>query len=143
MRNALISVKPRFVQSILSGEKTVELRRRKMNLSAGSKLWIYTTLPKACVEVMATIDMIEFGTPDLIWEKYSNKICITKEEFDSYVIGCKQVSAISLELIEKINHPPDLSFLRSKVDNFHPPQFFKKLPDNSQLLGLLTSFIDN
>ena len=51
MSDAIISIKPRHVDNILSGNKTVELRTRSINLPSGSRLWVYTTLPVGKVEM--------------------------------------------------------------------------------------------
>ena len=39
-------LKPEHVENIVKGFKTVELRTRQINLPAGTKIWIYSTLPK-------------------------------------------------------------------------------------------------
>jgi predicted transcriptional regulator len=41
----LISLEPRHAESILEGRKRVELRRRTMNVTIGSTVWMYAKLP--------------------------------------------------------------------------------------------------
>lgn len=91
MIDAIISIKPRHVENILSGDKTVELRTRSINLPVGSRLWIYTTLPVGKVKLSAEIDFIELLSPKKMWKKHGESICITKQEFDEYrtcTFGC-------------------------------------------------------
>ena len=68
MIDAIISIKPRHVENILSGKKTVELRTRGLNLPEGSRLWIYTTLPVGKVMLFAEIDFIDRRLPTEIWK---------------------------------------------------------------------------
>jgi len=41
MRFAVISIKPKYVEAIVEGQKVYELRRRKPNLERGDLLFIY------------------------------------------------------------------------------------------------------
>lgn len=130
MTDAIISIKPRHVENILSGEKTVELRTRGMNLPVGSRLWIYTTLPVGRVKISAEIDFIEIKSPKEIWKKYGRKICIPKKEFDEYTGLRKFVVAIGLRNIKRLDDELSLAALRAYEENFQPPQFYSKLnPD--------------
>ncbi len=127
MLDAIISIKPRHVENIVSGFKTVELRTKSINLPIGSKLWIYTTKPVGRVEVSAEIKFIETLSPAKIWEKYSKDICITKEEFLSYTEGREHVTAIGLTDIESLCGSICLETLRNFEKGFQPPQFISKL----------------
>lgn len=137
MNQIIMSIKPCYVQKILSGEKTVELRSRKLNVQNGVRIWIYSTLPKGCVEVVATIQSIEYDHPDRIWEMYSEELAITYGEFQKYVHGNEAVSAIRLSNVTKVNNPLTLDSIRSCIQKFHPPQFFSHLNTNVELSDLL------
>ena len=41
----LMSIRPQYAEAILSGEKTVELRRRRPSFSAGTTVLIYSSAP--------------------------------------------------------------------------------------------------
>ena len=141
MSNAIISLKPRHVNNVLDGTKTVELRSRPVNLCPGTRLWIYSTLPDGFIGAVATIDKIHMSSPNNIWRKYSNQIAISKKEYDGYVLGKEKVSAILLTDIKKIEPAISLDVLRRDTSNFHPPQFFKKLSPNAPLLDYLSETI--
>ena len=142
MCNAIISLKPKYVKKILSGEKTVEIRRRIVKLMPGTQLWLYATLPSGSVEAVAEIESILSESPSRIWKKFSVQLGITKQEFDSYVDGCNKVTAITLKAIRKIEPAPSLSYLKSKIGEFHPPQFFARLSKGSPLLKELRTVKD-
>ena len=127
MHDAIISLKPRHADNVLSGAKTVELRTRGINLPEGAKLWIYTTLPVGKVSLSAEIDFIECLPPDVMWEKHGKDICITKSEFDDYTNDREMVVAIGLRNVSALERDVCLSTMRSYEENFQPPQFFSRL----------------
>ena len=45
MKSVLISIKPKWVEKILGGEKTIEVRKTKPNLDVPFKVYIYCTKP--------------------------------------------------------------------------------------------------
>lgn len=47
--NFLISLEERYANGIFDGTKTVELRRRPMNVSIGATVWIYVKMPVGSV----------------------------------------------------------------------------------------------
>jgi predicted transcriptional regulator len=141
VNNAIISLKPRYVQSILSGKKTIELRKRTINLLPGTYLWIYATLPLGSIRAVAKIESIHTATPQSIWKKYSSYIGLSKKEFNTYVNGSSKISAIALTSIKEINPPLALSNLRAKVENFHPPQFFTRITADHPVFNILHSLI--
>lgn len=132
MIDAIISIKPRHVENILSGKKTVELRARSINLPAGSRLWIYTTLPVGKVKLSTEIDFIELLSPKVMWKKHGGRICISKKEFDEYTKEREVVAAIGLRNIRPLDKDICLDTMRKYEKNFQPPQFFSKLyPDRA------------
>jgi predicted transcriptional regulator len=132
MNDAIISIKPRHVENILSGDKTVELRTRSINLPAGSRLWVYTTLPVGKVKFSTEIDFIEMLPPKKMWKKFGKSICISKKEFDEYTGGRDFVSAIGLCNVKPLDRDICLETMRSYEENFQPPQFFSRLyPDRA------------
>jgi len=134
MRDALISIKPRYTKDIISGKKTVELRSRIVNLDPGTTLWIYSTLPEGHLNIAAKVQMIDVDSPKNIWKRYSTSIGIDKNEYDNYVFGKSIVSAICMTSVIKIEPSVSLHELRQIQEGFQPPQFFKKLYPDDPLL---------
>lgn len=123
---AIISIRPNFVEAILSGSKTVELRRRIPPLEIGTRLWIYATRPTAAVLGSAIVDAIVRGTPDAVWEAYSSQAAITHDEFNSYFEGAREAIGISLTNIRRVP-PIEIAKLRQMRAGFHPPQVVAKI----------------
>lgn len=137
MNDVIISIKPRHVENILAGIKTVELRTRNINLPTGSRLWVYTTLPVGKVRLSTEVDFIDVLSPKSIWRKYGKGICISKKEFDEYTKDRNLVSAIGLRNVKPLEKDICLSTMREYEKNFQPPQFFSKLYPESALYSAL------
>ena len=130
MNDAIISIKPEYVEKILSGSKTVELRTRNICLPLDSRLWVYTTLPVGKVKLSSQISFVEALTPRQMWRKHGKSICISKKEFDGYTEGRDVVVAIGLKNVKPLKKDICLKTMREYEENFQPPQFFSRLhPD--------------
>ena len=136
MSDALISIKPKYVQKILDGVKKVEIRSRRVNLFKGTRLWIYSTLPKGCLEAVAVVESVEINSPAIIWQRHWEKIGISNRSFRSYVNGSKSISAIFLNQVKELNPSISLDFLRSKIQGFQPPQFMKHIDRSNPMFAL-------
>ena len=68
--NILISVERKYVVSMLSGNKRVELRRRPIRVQTGTQIWIYSKAPHAVVAAVATAGMIVSAPPSDLWKKW-------------------------------------------------------------------------
>ena len=132
---ALISIKPGFAEAILDGRKTVELRRRIPPVQIGARLWIYATRPVASIVGIATIDTIFRGTPQAVWETYSDRIAINRHDFDQYFEGAREAIGIRLSFIQRV-HPISIERLRLWKEGFHPPQVLSRLTP-AEAKGLL------
>jgi predicted transcriptional regulator len=137
MNNFLISIKPIYVHRMLSGEKSIEIRRRSVNLPDGALLWIYATLPLGCILAVAVVECIMSDKPHKIWSKYAPQIGIGEDEYATYVRNCNRISAIKIRSIDKIDPSIPLSLLKSRVKGFHPPQFMTRLNKDNPLLVYL------
>lgn len=137
MQEALISIKPKYVHRFLTGEKTVEIRRRRVNLATGTRLWIYSTKPEASISSVGMVKSVDVSTRDDIWNKYSSHMGITYEEFCAYVSGADEISAISIENLKRVFPAPTLDGLRKKMGKFYPPQFFVRIDKKNELWDAL------
>jgi len=137
MCDILISIKPKYVEEILSGKKTVELRRRAPRVPVGTRMWVYSTLPDAHVRMVATVEKLEEWSPSTIWKKNSSKMALSKSEYNGYVDGRSKVCALHLSKVMPLSTPLSLQKLRDKSQKVHPPQFFKFLDSQSELVRSL------
>lgn len=135
----LISVHPRHVDSMMRGQKTVELRRRPLKLANGCRVWIYCTLPRGSVEVLGIVRTVVAAPPPVIWRDYGRQSGITKVEFDAYYEGADTAYAIVFSSVEKLDLTFALAEIRRHLNSFHPPQFFKRLASGGPELNLFAA----
>lgn len=135
----LISVEARHARNMLNGSKRVELRKKALNVEAGTRVWVYSKLPTGMVQVVAAVEGVESATPIEIWRKYRRECAISKSEFDDYFADSKSAHAIKLIDVRKVERAPSLEQIREKASGFQPPQFFKWLQNGSPELGILNA----
>lgn len=123
----LISVSPIYTRAILSGRKTVELRRRRMHVQRGTRIWIYSKVPVGSVEATAVVDKICQADPESLWSEFQQTVGISRDAFDEYFAGCTRGCAVVLREISPVRPALGLAHLRAEFDGFQPPQFFKRL----------------
>lgn len=141
VNNVILSIHPQYAQQIEVGNKIYEVRTRKINLEKGTRIWIYKTLPEACIDSFAEIDDVLLISPQLAWKKYSSQMCISKAIYNSYVQNKKEICLLKLKNVKKTNKKITLKELRKKIPPFFPPQFFKKLNPNEEILQALENLL--
>ncbi len=111
MCKILISIKPEYVNEILSGRKKYEYRKVKAKKDNVDKMIIYATAP--IMKVVAEIEILKIleDTPDLIWENTKEYSGINKSFYDKYYENRNIAIAYQLGKIEKYNKPKELSDL--------------------------------
>ena len=130
----LISLLPQHCDNVVAGIKTVELRRRKPNVPPGTRVWIYTKRPRACIAAVAVIEAIYEGSHNELWKRFGHCIAISRPDFDEYLAGADRGCAIVLRSASSLKKAISLEDVRRRVRTFHPPQFFKRLlPDSAEL----------
>lgn len=126
----LLSIHPVYVEKIFAGTKTVELRKRKPNVEVGSKVVIYSTMPKCEIVGFATIGGFEVCSPRQLWNKVNSSCGVTKAEFNSYYSNSEVSVGIRLTEPVRFDDAFTLSNLRKLWPGFHPPQQFQYLKDS-------------
>ena len=139
MDQAIISLRPRYVDLILSGEKTVELRNRIVRMDPGTVIWIYATRPVGGIVALAELESVVHDTPAEIWVRYGREICIDRAHFDSYINNRESVSALVLSSVRKLKHSVTLDWIRRSTGNFQPPQFYSRLSLDGRLYSTLNN----
>lgn len=136
----LISLHPEHSENVLSGRKTVELRRRRLNVTPGTRVWIYTKQPRSRVDAYAIVSEVHEGSQDELWTMFGSQVAITRSAFDNYLSGSETGCAIVFSSVSRLRRAIGLDEIRQKVANFHPPQFFKRLGPDSVELAMLCRF---
>ena len=136
-RDVLLSIQPNYVNKILNGKKTIELRKKPFPINGGVRVWIYTTSPVCAVELYVVVSSVDEDTPNNIWKRYKNKCGISKEDFDSYYNNSKVAYALHLSHPKKLNSRMKLQELKDVFENFTPPQYYRYVQHNSALFNRL------
>jgi len=119
--NILLSIKPKYVESIMNGKKKYEFRKTIFRNKDIDRAFIYSTAPvKKVVGSFILGDIIE-DYPDKLWENFHMFSGLSDKEFFTYFNGDKKGFAIEIESVEKFDTPIDP---REKDPDFTPPQSF-------------------
>lgn len=120
----ILSIKPEYATKIVDGLKTVELRRRFLDLTVtGAKMYVYATVPIQALVGYATIDRVRRMSVTEIWDEYQDVSYITRSDFDNYFEGKDAGFVLVLRDPVKLDRPISLAVLKQKI-NFTPPQSF-------------------
>lgn len=133
----LISLAQPYVGHVLSGRKTVELRRRAVNVPPGTRVWIYAKAPEASVAAVGIVQKVVTAAPKELWKEFGANSAITLAEFQNYFVGVSVGCAIVFESVHILEPVVAISEIRRSARRFKPPQFFKRLSDSSPELSVL------
>ncbi|PWB53181.1 MAG: hypothetical protein C3F06_06840 [Candidatus Methanoperedenaceae archaeon] len=127
--NVLLSIKPKYVEEILNGNKKYEFRksifkcREKLEM-----IYIYSTSPVKKIVGAFVIESIIEDHPKVLWEKFKEFSGINDErEFFDYFGENKKGFAIKIGELEVFKSPTDPRFLNP---DFVPPQSFRYIDEN-------------
>ena len=119
-RAAVMSIHPQYAVAIMSGEKRVEFRKRRL-ASDVSTVWVYATAPTqriiGCFRIAEVVEL----SPRQMWHRYGRYGCISKKAFDEYYRHHSVAIGIVVGSVEALDRPLPLDeILPSGV----PPQSF-------------------
>ena len=121
-----VSIKPRFAEKILSGEKSVELRRvRPADVAPGTLVIFYASSPTREVVGTGRIKAIETASPSAIWERHGAEVGLPRSEYRAYFEGVRQAVGIVLTEVHRLPRSIPLADLRERLAGFEPPQSFR------------------
>lgn len=132
--HALLSIRPKYVEAILDGEKKYEFRKSIFRKGNIGKVFIYSTTPAKKIVGTFQIARIIEDHPKNLWNKLSTLSGLNASEFFKYFSGKEIGFAIQIDNLEKFKNPIDPRHL---IPNFVPPQSFYYL--NSGFLSVLSS----
>lgn len=95
----LLSLKPRFAEAILAGEKTFEFRRALFRRQNVQRVVLYASSPVCRVVGEFHLDEILTLDLDKLWAKTRRGGGIDRTYFDRYFAGCTTGHAL------KVRHP--------------------------------------
>lgn len=127
--NAILSIKPQFVDEIMAGRKKFEFRKQgfKRNVRI---IYIYASSPVCRIVGEFELGRIIEGCPGDIWEKTSAYSGISKHYFDQYFTNHPIGFALEIRTLKKYKEPVN-PYLRDKT--FKAPQSFCYIDSLSSL----------
>jgi predicted transcriptional regulator len=129
MKSVLLSVRPRFARSLMTGTKTAEVRRRFPNLEPGTELFIYSSSPdRAVIGTLILKGINQLNIAD-VWATFGKQIEIESTELDAYLEGSIKASILGVRNPDLWDAPVSLSDLREKV-GLEPAQSWRYLDAN-------------
>lgn len=122
--NVLLSVKPKYAEKILDGEKKYEFRRSIFRRNDVEKVYIYSSSPVSKIVAVFKAEKILEGSPKGIWEQCQEYAGISKDDFFAYFKNSSVAFAIEIGAVDRFHEPID-PFI---IENFKPPQSFYYVP---------------
>lgn len=127
--DVILSIKPKYVDAIMRGEKKFEFRK---NIFKGKKIdyvYIYASAPIKKIVGSFKIGNIIEDQPDNLWNRFRDVSGINNDEFFKYFADCRKGFAIEISDLERFRNPVDP---KKAIPGFVAPQSFCYL-ENSLL----------
>ncbi len=118
--NVLLSIKPKYANAILAGEKLVEFRKLTFKKEI-ERVYIYSSAPEQRIIGYFTIDDIVSDTPKKLWRQFSDVGSISEEDFFEYFANKEIGYSIKIKEVKRFSkskNPKDI------FENFVPPQSY-------------------
>lgn len=128
-RLVLLSVRPRFADALLDGTKTVEVRRRPVQLHAGTLCLLYASSPTRALTGALILAGVDHGSPDELWRRHGPRTGLTRVEYDDYLDGRSTACALVVASPIAFDTAVPLPELRRRNDGFVPPQSYRFVHD--------------
>jgi len=119
----VLSIKPTYIERILEGRKTIELRRRFPRARAPACVLLYSTSPVQALVGHAVLRDVAHLSVQALWLRFSRAAGVTRTEFDRYFYGVKSGCALRLTDIQVFADPMALKELEDRFA-FSPPQSY-------------------
>ncbi len=107
MSQMLLSIKPEYVERILSGTKKYEFRKFRCRPDIDTII-IYATSPVKKVIAEATIKSVLEGSPDSVWTHTRYLSGIEEQAYKSYYAKAEKAVAYELGIVTKYDSPKSL-----------------------------------
>lgn len=123
-RMVVLSLKPRFAESILSGVKTVEMRRTVPKIVVPTRALLYATTPVRALVGTCIITRVQSAELEILWRESGPRSALHYDEFVRYFEGLDVGTALELTRPRAFSQRISLEDLRAKPRTFRPPQSY-------------------
>jgi predicted transcriptional regulator len=113
----MLALHPKWAEAILSGTKSVEVRRQTMHLDSGTSIVLYATTPISRVLGLCRLDAVHRGPAEGLWRRFGTRTGLSRDAYLGYLAGA---DATCIELSEARRCEP------TPLD-FYPPQSWMRL----------------
>lgn len=121
----LLSVRSPHVDRLLTGTKTVELRRRPWRVADGTTVLLYRSKERQAIVGSLVVESTVVGSPSRIWSSHGAKSGLTRREYRNYFTGSSTAVAIEVRSVRELQEPLSLAELRRRSPSFHVPQSYR------------------
>ncbi len=127
--NVLLSIRPKYVEEILKGNKKYEFRKVIFRCKEDLEMvYIYSSSPVKKIVGAFVIENIIEDHPEVLWAQFKDFSGINDErEFFNYFGANKIGFAIEIGDLEVFKSPADPRIL---IPDFVPPQSFRYIDEN-------------
>lgn len=122
-----MSIRPEYAEAILSGAKTIELRRRRPSFQPGTRVLIYSSAPDKKLIGTFEVAAIHEASPHGLWRKVAKQAGIGRADYRAYFAGCTKAYGIQVRRVRRlkprqlpIRPPQSYLFLRSGLREHRP-----------------------
>jgi predicted transcriptional regulator len=126
--DVLLSIKPKYVKSIIEGGKRYEFRKTIFRNREIDRIYIYSSSPVKKIVASFEVGEILEDHPIDLWDNVKEYAGIDDQDFFSYFAGKSRAFAIGIRDLREISTPIDP---RETVPGFVPPQSYCYLDDLS------------
>ncbi len=119
--NVLLSIKPKYVKAIISGDKRYEFRKTIFKAENINYVYIYSSSPVKKIVASFKIGTIIEDNPTSLWENVKDHAGLSDKDFFQYFEGKTRGYAIEIKDFDEFKNPYDPW---QKLSNFIPPQSY-------------------
>ena len=123
-RMVVLSLKPRFAEAILVGDKTVELRRTEPKIVVPTRALLYATTPVRALLGTCVITSVKSADLGVLWREHGSRTALLYHEFHQYFEDVDVGTALTLTQPREFSRKIPLQDLRATPRSFRPPQSF-------------------
>jgi type I restriction enzyme S subunit len=128
--NVILSIKPKYVESIVNGQKQFEFRRSIFKDRSVERVYIYATSPVMMIIGYFIIKDIFEKSPENLWTEFQAHAGIDEGEFFEYFSNKDIGYAIRIGDVHTFEEPLDP---RGSIPGFRAPQNFMYAPEDFHL----------
>lgn len=136
--DVLISIKPKYVEKILQGEKKFEFRKTIFKRENIRKVFIYSSAPVQKIVASFEIEEIFRGHPKEIWNSCKKGAGISEDAYFDYFADREYACSIQIKNLHRFQNPVSPY---EHIPNFVPPQSYMFVNMNLQrVLSIFSVF---